>query len=169
MKLSARATALLLGVVAALLTMIVPTAAHAAGNAVSAPPNGLYQLQNSARAQCLVGQTTNRVVLAPCDVNVGDQAWVLEPAAQTAFFRIRGLSTGKCLAIITNGNVRISSCNNDFSDQWWRVDPSPNVNAFMLTNFLRGTCLAAPRANGDATSFRCEPTFTDQRWFFVLR
>jgi ricin-type beta-trefoil lectin protein len=169
MKLSTRGAALLVGTVMALLTMVVPSAAYATGNAVTGPPTGLYQLQNSARVQCLVGQTTNKVVLAPCDVAVGDQAWVLEPAAQTAYYRLRGFSTGKCLAIIANGNVRISACNNDFSDQWWRIEPSPDANAFMVTNYLRGTCLAAPRANGDATSFQCEPTFTDQRWFFVPR
>jgi hypothetical protein len=175
MKLSARRTALFLSVVATLVAMIVPTAAHANVQPRSAvlatpTPGVLHQVLNLARGQCLAGQSSNRVNISRCDVTFSDQYWILEPiAAAPGFFRLRGLATAKCLAIISNGNVRVSGCVDSFNDQWWRLDPVAGVNSYMLFNHLRGTCLAAPRASGAATSFRCEPTFTDQWWAFIPR
>jgi len=173
MKLSARVTVLLLGVVAA-LTMVVPTVAQGAtrsgsGVLASPPPGVAYQLINRGRGQCLAGQKSNRVNMFRCEGTYTDQFWLLEPIGQPGFFRLRNLSNSKCLAIISNGNVRVSGCEDTFDDQWWRLDPTPDSNAYQLYNHLRGTCLAAPSANGAATSFTCEPTYADQGWTFVPR
>ncbi|HEV8555771.1 MAG TPA: ricin-type beta-trefoil lectin domain protein [Actinophytocola sp.] len=174
MKLSARVTALLVGVVMALLTMVVPTAAQATTQSSSGvlavpTPGVLYQLSNLGRGQCAAGQSSNRVNMSGCNVNFLDQFWLPEPIGGPGLFRLRGLATSKCLAIISNGNVRVSDCVDSFADQWWRFDPAPVVDSYMLFNAFRGTCLAAPSANGAATSFRCERGFTDQWWTFVPR
>jgi pectinesterase len=173
MKLSARAAALIVGVLMALLTMVVPTAANATAQSgsgvLAAPtPGTLYQLLNLQRGQCLAGQTSNRVNISGCNVTFTDQYWLLEPIGGPGLFRLRGLATSKCLAIISNGNVRVSGCVDSFADQWWRLDATGS-NSFQLFNAFRGTCLAAPSANGAATSFRCEPTFADQSWIFIPR
>jgi hypothetical protein len=160
MKLSARWVALLLGVVAAMLTMVVPSAAHAKSTALDAPAaGGLYNLLNFQRGQCLAGMSSNRVNISGCNVTFSDQYWLIEPVSAAGYFRLRGLATSQCLAIISNGNVRTASCVDSWSDQWWRFDPTPAANSYMLSNYYRGSCLAAPRANGAATSFRCEPGF----------
>jgi hypothetical protein len=174
MKLSARGTALFLGVVAALLTLTLPTAAHAItpsrSSVLATPtPGALYQLLNLGRGQCAAGQSNNRVNISGCNVTFTDQYWLLEPTGAAGFFRLRGLATSKCLAIISNGSVRVSGCVDTFDDQWWRLDPTPSTNSYQLFNHLRGTCLAAPSANGAATSFGCQPTFADQWWTFIPR
>lgn len=172
MKLSARGTALLLGVAMTLLTMVIPTAAAAAapvgGQALAVPPPGmLYQLQNVTQGQCLAGQSSNRVNISQCERDFDDQFWHLEPIGDPGFFRLRGLETGKCLAIISNQNVRISSCVDGFNDQWWRLDPTPDFNAFQMFNHNRQRCLAGPRGQGAATSLSCDPSSRDQRWIFL--
>lgn len=174
MKQSVRGTALLLGVVAALLIMVVPAAAHATAQSRSTvlatpTPGVLYQLLNLGRGQCLAGLSNNRVNISGCNVSFTDQYWLLEPIGEPGYYRLRGFATSKCLAIISNGNVRVSDCVNTFNDQWWRLDLTPGANSYQLFNHLRGRCLAAPSANGAATSFRCEPTFTDQWWSFIPR
>lgn len=174
MKLTARATTLLLGVVTALM-MVVPTAAHATANSgvgvQDAPtPGVLYQVRNQLQFECLAGRSNERVNIAHCNAGFSDQFWSLEPIGAPGFFRFRGAGTGKCMAIISNGNVRMSNCVDSFNDQWWRLDPvSGTTTHFMLFNHLRGTCLAAPTINGAAHSFACTPSFTDQWWSFIPR
>jgi hypothetical protein len=170
MKLSARVTALLLSVVVALLTMTVPTAAHATTRSsaiLAAPtPGVIYQLRGLSSGQCVAGQSSDRVNVSGCNVAFTDQYWVIEPIGP-GFFRLRVVAGGRCLAIISNGNVRISSCVDSFTDQWWRIDQSVIANVFLLSNNLRGTCLAAPRPNEAAISSACGPSSTEQWFTFV--
>jgi hypothetical protein len=165
----------LLGLVAGLMTVVVPSA--------SAAPPGYYQLaaDNTNPFKCLTVRTTDngaRAVQYNCNPGYNDQNWQFRATgAESEWFWIykyNSGSPGKCLVVQGSANgapAQQQTCSDRYYDQFWRYYRIDG-NRFMLQRYSpdgNGKCLIVRGNDNESPVVQttCAPQYADQWWHAI--